>query len=377
MADITKLKLARACAGAAFWISIGILFLTSNGLSTAQAYQLISVYYFAVVVLEYPSGVIGDHVSHKTALIAGFIAFGLALIALGMGGGFLYMLACLIVAAFGITLVSGSDTALTHTLSSDFKKDQSQIKIYITISIVLATIIGPLLFKLYEGLPLILTGIMNLAAGYLVWQIHTPVKGSDESNIYRTAAAGLLEIRHKPKILGLLVLSALSVAFLVSLKWLYNPLLQSMGIPLQYWGLVMGIALLLPLLGIKLYRSSDKTSIVAAFLLLLAAIVPIGYIQLAAISIGAVYAAYLISGYLDIATDVALNDAIESNSRASILSLGSLMSRLAASVYLPVAGLVIEKSTFMHLSVGTSMAMLLLASFFIFLVIRNEPRHKR
>lgn len=377
MSDIVKLKLARVCAGAAFWISIGILFLTSNGLSTEQAYQLISIYYFAVVVFEYPSGVVGDHVSHKTAVVAGFIVFGLALIALGMGGGYLYMLTCLVMAALGVTLVSGSDTALTHTLSSNFKKDQSQIKIYITISIFLATILGPLLFKVYEGLPFILTGIMNLVAGYLVWRIHTPVKGSGESNVYHTAVTGLLEIRRKPKILSLLAVSALSVAFLVSLKWFYNPLLQSMGIPLQYWGLVMGIALLLPLLGIKLYRLSRKTSIVVAFLLLLVAIVPIGYIQLAAISIGAVYVAYLISGYLDIATDVALNDAIESNSRASILSLGSLMSRLVASAYLPAAGLVIEKSTFTHLSIGTSLAMLLLASPFIYLLIRNKSQHQR
>jgi MFS family permease len=375
--DITKIKLARILAGAAFWISIGILFLMSNGLSTAQAYQLISIYYFAVVVLEYPSGVLGDHFSHKTALIAGFTALGIALVALGIGGGFWYIFAWLILAAFGISLVSGSDTALTHRLSSNFKKDQSQIKIYITISLVVATILGPLLYKIYPGLPFIMTGMMNFVAACLVWRIRTRINGSGESNIYRTAATGLIEIRQKPKILGLLVLSALSVAFLVSLKWFYNPLLQSMGIPLQFWGLVMGFALLLPLVGIKLYRLSKKAHIVAAFLLLLVVIVPIGYIQLAAISIGAVYVAYIISGYLDIATDVALNETIQSSSRASILSLGSLISRLAASAYLPLAGLVIEKSTFMHLTVGTAIAMALLAGPFIFLVMQKVPQHQR
>jgi hypothetical protein len=122
---------------------------------------------------------------------------------------------------------------------------------------------------------------------------------------------------------------------------------------------------------------SKKAHIVAAFLLLLVVIVPIGYIQLAAISIGAVYVAYIISGYLDIATDVALNETIQSSSRASILSLGSLISRLAASAYLPLAGLVIEKSTFMHLTVGTAIAMALLAGPFIFLVMQKVPQHQR
>lgn len=354
MTDLQKIKTARILAGAAFWVSIGVWFFTGNGLSESQAYTLVSLYYVSVVLFEFPTGVIGDHFSHKTALVAGYIIAALALIFLGLGGGFAYTAGCLVLGAIGITLVSGSDTALTHALSGHFKKDQAQIKLYITVVLVGATALGPLLSKLHAGLPFIVTGICNLIAALCVWRIRNAPEHSKEGDIFRTAGKGLDEVRHSPFILHLIILSAASAAFLLSLKWFYNPLLETMGIPLEYWGVIMGLGLLMPLLGIRAYQRSPKSNIAVAGLLLIASIVPIGIIQLAIVSISAMYITYAISGYLDVALDVALNEHIQSNGRAGILSLGSLLSRLGGSMYMPLAGFMLERNSFIVLMASTA-----------------------
>ncbi|HJQ08519.1 MAG TPA: MFS transporter [Candidatus Saccharimonadales bacterium] len=372
ISDIAKIKIARCAAAAVFWFAIGVLFFEHNGLSTSQAYTLISLYYFGVVLFEFPTGVIGDHFSHKTALIAGHLITAAALILLGLGGGFLYIAVCLLIAAIGITLTSGSDTALTHALSKNFKKDQSQIKLYATAVIVAATALGPLLAAIDIGLPFIITGICNVVAALFIWSIHTPSPRSSEGNLFRTARKSFSEIRQRPLIFRFLILSASIMAFMVSLKWFYNPLLAEMNVPLAYWGVIMGLSLLVPLFGIAVYRYGQRTHIVAGFLLFALSIIPIGLVQIAAISILALYVTAVLSGYLDAAIDILLNNTIQTVQRAGILSLSNLLSRLGAGAYMPAAGFIFERTSFLVLMISTSIGLLLVCASSLLYVTRTK-----
>ncbi len=363
VSDATKVKAARLASSAAFWIAIGVLFLQNHNMSLPQTFQLISIYYLAVVALEFPTGVVGDHFGHKVSLVAGYIIAGVALIAMVLGASFGYYLVCLSFAALGISLVSGSDAALLHAVSGNFKADQLQVKFYGTLVNVTATALGSLLALISINLPFILTGVFYVLAAGFVLTVRSPVVKSGQANIFMTAFASLDHIRSKPIILHLLIISASVMAFIVSIKWFFNPLLEQMGIPLAYWGVIMGISLLTPLLGIKLYQRGWRSHIVVAFVAFVLSIIPIGIVQLVAVSIGALWIGGILSGYIDAAVDITLNQTIETTQRASILSLGSLMSRLGAAAYIPVAGLILDTSSFLALMVVTGTALLVVCGY--------------
>jgi len=363
MSDVTKLKLARIASSAAFWIAVGVLFLQQSGLSLPEAYQLLSLYYLAVVVFEFPTGVVGDHFSHKLAVVLGHFISGIALIAIAVTSGFWLFAALLVVAAIGITLVSGSDTALLHSLSKNFKKDQSQIKLYGMATVVVATVLGSLLATIDIRLPIMLTGVFNIVSGLVALSIGGDSPKNGKGNIFRTALASLQHIKARPIIMHLLVIGSVSTAFFVALKWFYNPLLEQMGIPLAFWGTIMGIGLLTPIVGIKLYRMGKRVHIITAFLLFVLSIVPIGVVQVAALSIGALYLCNLLAGYLDVSIDIKLNEYIQTSQRAGILSIGSLLNRLVASAYMPLAGFVLDMTSFFSLMLITALGILLMSGY--------------
>lgn len=374
MNDVTKLKLARIASSAAFWIAVGVVFLQHSGLSLTETYQLLSIYYLAVVFLEFPTGVIGDHFSHKLAVVLGQFIGGAALIAIAFTSGFWLYAILLIAAALGITLVSGSDTALLHAISKNFKKDQTQIKMYSMTTVVAATTLGSLLATVDIRLPIMLTGIFSIIAAFITLTVRTNLPKEERGNIFRTALGSLRHIGQRPIIMHLLGIGAVSAGFFISLKWFYNPLLEQMGIPLAYWGLIMGISLLTPILGVKLYQLSKRTHIVSGFVLLALSMIPIGFVQIAALSIIAMYAFNFLAGYVEAAVDIKLNATIQTQKRAAILSLSNLITRLVASVYMPVAGFVIETTSFFVLMSLSAAALLIIGGYSLNALWRHQFR---
>jgi hypothetical protein len=279
---------------------------------------------------------------------------------LALGSGFWWYVGCLLGAALGITLTSGSDTALLHAFSKNFKKDQTETKFYTATALFVATTLGALLAIIDIRLPFLCTGILSIIGGALIFTIRGRSPKSGQSNIFETAFASLRHIRQKPIILHFIGLAAASYGFVLGIKWFYNPLLEQMHIPLGYWGIIMGTSLVAPLIGIKLYQKRPLLHSWTVFVLFCLSIVPIGLVQIAAVSIAALYILMLLQGYLETALDIELNQTIQTAQRASILSLVSLSSRLSAAVYIPLAGGLLAGTNFIVLTSVTAGVLLLI-----------------
>ena len=74
-----------------------------------------------IVVLEYPTGVSGDQYSHKFSVLSGLLSTALGFFLLSMDGSYLFFLFSSSFVALGLSLIYGSDTALLHSVSMDFK----------------------------------------------------------------------------------------------------------------------------------------------------------------------------------------------------------------------------------------------------------------
>lgn len=365
MTDLTKVKTAKILFSARFWVATMVLYLTSRNISTAHVFQLIGFYYVMSVLLEYPTGVIGDYYSHRISVFLGYIILAFSYILLSFSGGILFYAVTLFLLALGGALVSGSDNALLHTVSKDFKKDFSQVKSYGIVVTFLAVSIGGFVSAIDLRIPLYLTAIFLISASFMVIATKIRVRGkTDDNNLIGVGIEGLKYAINNKQLFNIMIVSGLIGAFFFSFKWLYNPLFQRLELNVASWGILAGVATLLIAVGIKFYSKFSKLNVIIATFILVASILLIGITAMPVVALAGMFLSHLMRGYFETKLMVDMNAVITKSVRSSVLSLNSLLIRAGATAFMFTGGIVLDKF---------SMAVLMIASVTIFLIIGLYP----
>lgn len=347
MSNINKIKIALILGACQFWLTSFVLYLNNNGISTKQAYFLLSLYSIAVIIFEYPTGVIGDFFSHKFSLIFGFITISLSMILASFSGSIYYFGFVLTITAIGSSLISGSDNALLHKASSNFKKDLSQVKFYSLLISASAISIGGFLSAWDLKYPLYASALSFLT-GSIFLVFSTNFKNERiAGNIFATAVEGFRYATTNKELFNLIKISSLLGAFFISLKWFYNPLFLELNIPLNYWGIIIAFAGILIATGVWAFGKFSEKNILTLFIFIVLSIFLIGATNIAALPILAIFLNQAIRGYLDAQLDVNINHSIKKSIRASVFSLKSLLVRLGSAVMIFIFGFILPRSSFL------------------------------
>ncbi len=355
--SIQKVKIALILSSGVFWAIVIVSFFMSKGFSKGEVFQFIGSYSILMVLLEYPTGVIGDYFSHKLSVIGGYLllAFGMFYLTVFSQSVFEVVLFYLIY-ALGGSLVSGSNTALLHTVSQDFKKDLAQVKFYSVLMSAFGFSFGAWLASFDLNYPFYLTGILFTLSAIILLPIKVKQKKNSQENLFLASREGLKYFLQQKIVFKLVTVSALTSAFFYNLKWLYNALFLELGVDIKYGGMVAGVALLFVSLGIIFYQKNKSKHITLSLLLmsLIVAMLLMGITKYLFISLMGVLLVNFIRGVLSTKLTVEINKVIRDENRASILSLKSLLVKLMASAIVFVTGFVLDRWSFFVLMVFLS-----------------------
>ncbi len=347
MSDLLKIKICKVMAASnLFWMVTLVAYLQYRSLSLAQALQILSIYSILVVILEYPTGVIGDYFSHKISILMGSVIIIPFFALLTLPGNFYYYTTLFVMAALAVTFVSGSDTAFFHSISKDFKKDLAEITPYALIMATVNIAIGGLVASIDIKYPLYLSLIYAIPTLPLLLSIKAKSEKSEKGNIFLTASAGIKDIVSNPKLKSLIIISSVFNAFFTSIKWFYNPLFEKINLPVSYWGFIVSGAFLLIALGAQIYRFKSSFNLIITSIFSLGAIVLIGITRYWLFPLIGIWVTHIIRGYQDTHLGVEMNEAIKSTRRASILSFNSLSTRLLSALYISGTGFLLPRSSF-------------------------------
>jgi MFS family permease len=369
MSDITKVKIWKILSSSNhFWITALILYLQFRGLTLSQALLIISLYSFLCVLLEYPTGVIGDYFSHKTSVMLGSLIGALMIFLFTFPGSYYYYLILIpILGSLSITLISGSDTALLHSVSKDFKKDLAQIS-PIALCLSAASIsIGGLLASVDLRYPFYASFVYALISIPFLFNLKSYSHTKEDGNIFQIAKEGIKDVASNQNLKDLTIISSFFGAFFVSLKWFYNPLFEKLQIPVGYWGIITSTSFLLVALGAHIYRKNDKLSLSQTSALALIFIFTIGLTNFMFLPVAGIWLVHIVRGYQETHLGILVNNEITTSRRASILSLNSLLVRLFSSVYILAIGYLLPKTSFMAVLSFT----VFIIGFIIFLPLRR------
>ena len=361
MSDLTKVKLSMILFSARFWIATFVLFFTSNGFSLSETYVLIGIYYIVSLLLEYPTGVIGDYYSHRLSVGLGYGILTIGYASFFFVGGFWYYLALLMLVAVGQALISGSDTALMHSISKDFKKDYADTKTLTLISSFLAITIGGFVATYDLRYPVLLTAAALVPASLLVFSLKNyHFERQTGTDIFELGKQAIRFSWDDKNILSLLLLGATVSGFFFSYKWIYNPIFQAIELPLGWWGFLAGIAVLFIAVGTKFYKHFSKIAFLPLLFILGISIAVSGLFSFPVVVVLGLMVSHIFQGYFETKLMVDLNEEINPSYRSSILSFKGVIVRVVSGGYIFIGALAVKYFSLTHFLIGTAVAILIM-----------------
>ncbi len=231
LSNYQKFFISKLCVGFYLRWAIAALYLISKNIETSQAMRLISFYSFLVVVLEYPTWVIGDTLWHKTSVLRWtfFNGVGILLMCIDVSLWQYYLIPLTIIALW-TSLESWSDIGLMKSITPDFKSIYPSYKSKVLLTKFSAAIVAWFLFKISPLLPVFIYGILCFVWTAFVRTIDDPHIKWEHSitsgNIFKTAKQWFATVFSSPILIILLVSYAITSGYTRTIKTTINSLYE-------------------------------------------------------------------------------------------------------------------------------------------------------
>ena len=380
-ANIWKLNLIQACRWFLLLMPVLVLFYQENGLSLHDVFRVQAFYSVCVIVFEVPSGYLADRLGRRRSMLAGVLCAAAGFWVYAFSTALPHFLAAQFCIALGASLISGSDAALLYdTLieldrQDEYQKRAGRLGSIGNFSEGVAGLVGGLLALVSLRTPLYGQALVVLAAVPLVWSLvepgrHRAVQAPPSMlGVVRYALHGDAEVK------WLILYSSLVGTSTLTVVWLVQPYLKEAGLALAYFGAAW--ALLQFSVGFFSYHAhriegwlGRRAALVALIPLSGAAYLALGHFQ-------SLWAAvfllvfYLVRGVNGPVLGDYINRQVDSQVRATVLSVKSLVGRLMFAGLGPAVGWASDAYSLATAFSGCGVFFLLCGVFFLWRLRRN------
>jgi MFS family permease len=357
--NVTKLALAYFFSTLYFYIPVGTLYLRNKDLSYVQINSLWGIIVFTMFLTEVPTGIIADRIGHKRAIN---LALGLQLmgeIIYVFAGGYSGFALAAVAGGLGFAFSSGCVDALVYdSLKAQGRTaEMSKAMGYVEAAQRLANLVAFSIGGLYISdlsqerfvTAIVVTACavsLGLAASLTLHVPWTHDSGRASQKASRQLLLdGIRLLRSSPVFFHLVLLSLITSPFRDYLASLYQPHYVHAGVATPWLGISLSIASGLSILGARYAYWLEERLGSRASLLVVTALPGILYLVMAAVSHPAfsVFAFCALYSSISLRSPILagqLNAHIQSENRATVLSLLSMVS----GVYVAVMGLLIGRA---------------------------------
>jgi MFS family permease len=353
-ANLTKLYILQGLSFAWFPIPTIVLFYEHYGLDIEQTVLLKTILSLSILVLEVPSGYLADLWGRKACLVVGSGVWVASWLIYCIGTSFNEFAIAEILAGVSGSLISGANTALGYDTLLQLGKEQhyqvweGRLVAIAGISEAVCGIIGAAIASINLVYPFYLqTVCLVIYFGLAITLVEPKVEQKYHQAIAQTQKLNqlkniIIDVYKRPQLRWLILLSSIfsSASFLI--VWLSQDYLQQLNIPIQAFGWAWAIFHLgMSLASINSHHLQRILGIKRAILLLII-MLAISYVCLGSIrqiwGIVFIISIYLVRGFCSPLLLNAINQQISSSVRATILSLNSLVFRVAFAIIAPLIG---------------------------------------
>ncbi|HIJ79741.1 MAG: MFS transporter [Desulfobulbaceae bacterium] len=364
------------------------LFYSDNGLDHFDIYLLQAVYSLSVALLEIPSGYMADVIGRKKSLVIGSVLGTLGYGIYSISSGFYGFLAAEMVLGLGGSFISGSDSAILYEslVATDQKHSYFRLEGRITslghFGETIAALAGGFIAVTlsYRAVYLSQTLIAALAIPASLYLLEPPRTGHiSKPGLGHILAVCKESLVGNKKLSATILLSSLIGTCTLCMAWTSQVYFVNMGLAEKsitpLWVLLNLTVALVAMVADKVVAKIGRRIAIALIIL----IIPGAYILLGVMSLMpallVLFVFYGIRGYATPLLKDLVNRYCASETRATVLSIRSLLIRVSFALLGPFIGsLSAGHSLAIALQVSGLILMLLalIAGLFLFLTLREE-----
>lgn len=342
-----------------FWFPIWVIFLLDKNFTLQQIVFADMIFRGSIVVLEFPLGVLGDRIGRKFTYFSGAILGVVTYLLLLITTSFLLLALCWIMWAFFWSMISGTNTAYRYELLTTESNSAQNIRLFglfnsiAAFSLVLSHSSAGFLYEINPGLPIIINIIFALIAGLMILTLpKIPRKKihKTSNSLLEIWQAFLVLVKKEKKLLATLLLLAIWTAFHWTPTLLYQPLLKSLGMGPESFGIIFalftGMGIVSGFIAGKITDKFGKIPLIVLGIIL--QVIAVGLTAFARGIFLAIFGIVLLRFAFFLCEPVLsiiLNENLTNEIRASVISLISLMASIIMIFSRPLVGLTADHYT--------------------------------
>lgn len=348
--NIWKLNFLRVLRMFLIVMPIIVLFFQDNGLSLTQIMIIQSVFSLSIVALEIPSGYLSDVWGRKKTLILGMTLSFFGFLTYCFASGFWGILIAELVIGFGSSFISGTDSAMLYDTLFQLKREKEFKKItgmnlaYGNFSESAAALLGGLLATISLRFPFYIeTGVVFLGLILVTTLVEPKFKKLKEKDVVRNILKVVRFSLHEHKEIKWLILySAILGTSTLTAVWFIQPYFIFINLPLVAFGVVWAaLNLSVGLFSMYAYKYENffgkKVSLISMIFLIFIAYFSLSFIN-SYFGIAVVFIFYLVRGVNNPLILDYIHSKIESNVRATVISVKNMIGRVIFAVFAPIIG---------------------------------------
>jgi len=357
-------------------------FFESNGLSMTQIFVTESAYLFTFLLLEIPSGYLSDIIGRKKTLIIGSLFMPLGMLTYALSGSLFLFIIAEIFFAIANTMRSGTDSAILYDTLAElketkmYKKIEGKAHFYTATGEALAAILGGVLALVALRLPLFVNFGISLVLLPIAITLTEPKRKKVVTKEHFKKIMQIVKqtISHA-KLRSIIVYSSMITSVGIIGYWTFYMYYGKLGIGIGYYGVFAAIMVIFSGLAAKYshkieYKIGRKKSM---YLLLLISVI---YLLLGLFDSVFLIPVILMNGLIwgfsiPLFMDY-LNKLIKSDTRATVLSVSSMMASLGFVIISPIFGKIIDVYSLSTAHLVLSAFFLVGGSFGLFLMHKNK-----
>jgi len=358
--NIPKFYWYRLTKNAAFHVPILVLFYQSRGLSFSKIMILQSIYYLARVISEVPTGALADRLGRKKSLFIGSLFHSLGYFIIFVSRSFILFNLGEILAGMAMSFASGADSALAYdslkATNQEARYQQVEGTAYSlrNLAFGLFAPIGGFLATFNLALPYLASSLAILSSGLIALSFfeertQKQEQFSKRKKIYHEVKESIKLLRDNKTALWIILFFALIFLATRLGFWVYQPYMKLVKIPVSLFGLVFAFLYLVSALishnvnRIENNLGKSLTLFLMPFLVILSFILLSRFAYIWSISFFLLQA--IVMGAFEPVLKNHLNPLVNSEIRATVLSVQSLAGNLLFAITAPFLGSLVDSYT--------------------------------
>lgn len=354
-----------------FFIPVLALFYIASQVSIAQFAVIMSVFALATLLFEVPSGVITDLIGKKKALLISRFMYVIEIVLIAFFNGFWIFLVAKIISGIGVSLSSGTNSALMYDTLKKLRREKDYKKIagiqstIVSISMAVVFIIGGFLFSINNKLPAI-ASLPLITLGFILTFFMEEPYENKRNLCWANSIKQLKESVYffkKSNYVKYLAFFSLPIATLLSILFsISSAYFQAISIPVFLMGILAFLSSIVTAISAKASHSlenklGEKKSL---FLMWFFIFLGVGLMAIMLKQIGAIFFFFIpfVDGFFGVVIDAYANKYIKTSHRTTILSIKNMFNNIGVFILFPVVG-------YLTKIISLQFALIFLGAFFL------------